>query len=60
MILLIITFFVLLISSLLDIVELFPGGIFDTKYIAEYIIREGASFLEYIFRKAQISCVCYT
>ena len=34
-----------------DLSEMFPGGVFDTKNIAEGTIRETASFLEYIFHK---------
>ncbi|CAJ0751093.1 9076_t:CDS:10, partial [Entrophospora sp. SA101] len=34
-----------------DLNEMFSGGIFDTKYIADYITREKSSFLSYLFRK---------
>jgi target of EGR1 protein 1 len=41
-----------------DLAEMFDGdqealrsGLFDTKYVAEYVTREKASFLAYLFRK---------
>ena len=34
-----------------DLTILFPAGLFDTKYIAEYETRENASFLAYLGRK---------
>ncbi|KAG0003466.1 Target of EGR1, member 1 (Nuclear) [Modicella reniformis] len=34
-----------------DLSDMFPGGLFDTKYISDYITRERASFLAFLFRK---------
>jgi len=36
-----------------DITEMFPQGVYDTKYIADYVSRTQASFLEFVFRKEQ-------
>jgi len=36
-----------------DISEMFPLGVYDTKYIADYVSRTQASFLEFVFRKEQ-------
>ena len=33
-----------------DLTEIFKGGLFDTKYIAEFFFHYSASFLEYIFK----------
>jgi target of EGR1 protein 1 len=34
-----------------DLSDMFQGGIYDTKYISDFITREKASFLAYLFRK---------
>ncbi|XP_067677671.1 target of EGR1 protein 1-like isoform X2 [Haliotis asinina] len=36
-----------------DLMEVFEGGVFDTKYITEYMERLPASYLEYAFRRCQ-------
>ncbi|KAI8608196.1 CAF1 family ribonuclease-domain-containing protein [Chytriomyces sp. MP71] len=34
-----------------DLADMFPAGIIDTKYVSDYVTREKASFLAYLFRK---------
>ncbi len=34
-----------------DLADMFPGGIYDTKYTAEYLDAEESTFLSYIYRK---------
>ena len=34
-----------------DLQDMFKSGILDTKCVAEYLIRETATYLEYLFRK---------
>jgi target of EGR1 protein 1 len=34
-----------------DVSEMFAGGLYDTKYVADFVSREKASFLAYLFRK---------
>ncbi|XP_046566999.1 target of EGR1 protein 1-like [Haliotis rubra] len=36
-----------------DLMEVFEGGVFDTKYMTEYMERLPASYLEYAFRRCQ-------
>lgn len=38
-------------SFMADLSEMFLGDVYDTKAIAEYHLKETATFLEYIFRK---------
>ena len=34
-----------------DVYEMFPVGIYDTKYISDYVTRESVSFLSFLFKK---------
>jgi hypothetical protein len=34
-----------------DLSDMFPGGIYDTKYVSDYISKEPVSFLSYLFKK---------
>ena len=38
-------------SFLADLVDLFPSGIVDTKYVTDFEHLMQASYLEYVFRK---------
>jgi target of EGR1 protein 1 len=38
-------------SFVADLSEMFAGGIYDTKYVADYVTREKKSFLSYLFTK---------
>ncbi|KAJ1651104.1 hypothetical protein IWQ61_008255 [Dispira simplex] len=38
-------------TFLVDLHDMFPGGIYDTKYLADYVVRVDRSFLLYLYVK---------
>jgi hypothetical protein len=39
---------------LADLAEMFPAGIYDTKFLADYVCRMPSSFLEFVFKTKSV------
>ena len=37
-------------SFIADLSDIFPNGIYDTKFMADYVCRIPSSFLEFVFK----------
>ncbi|XP_076814412.1 target of EGR1 protein 1-like [Clavelina lepadiformis] len=46
-----------LASFMADLSEMFPSGIYDTKYIAEYLDHTSASFLLFVFKFSYLNAI---